>query len=103
VFLYAAGSAAACAVCGEMISPVSGSTISMVDDASALVRIQELRWWRRDLIRSGTRIIVLARMHVYRIVSGWPWRRIHSAINTRNSVPIIIRTANAIMTGRRLA
>jgi hypothetical protein len=40
---------------------------------------------------------------VYRTLRGCPWRRIHSAINTRSSVPIIISTANAIIIGRRLA
>src|SRR6476661_7011580 len=40
---------------------------------------------------------------VYPTLPGCPRRRIHSAINTRSSVPIIIRTANAIITGRRLA
>ena len=40
---------------------------------------------------------------VYPTSPGCPRRRIHSAINTRSSVPIIIRTANAIITGRRLA
>jgi hypothetical protein len=93
-----------CAVYGEMISPVSGSTISMVDDASAPVRLEKrVRWSRRDFMRSGTRTILSSHMQVYRTMPGWPRRRIHSAINTRSSVPIIIRTANAIITGRRLA
>ena len=40
---------------------------------------------------------------VYPTLPGCPRRRIHSAINTRSSVPIIISTANAIITGSRLA
>ena len=93
-----------CAVYGEMISPVSGSTISMVADASAPVRLEErVRGSRRDFMSSGTRTILSSHMQVYRIVPGWPRRRIHSAINTRSSVPIIISTANAIITGSRLA
>lgn len=103
-FLYAADQQLRCAVYGEMISPVLGSTISMVDDASAPVRLEErVRWSRRDFMRSGTRTILSTHMQVYRTLPGWPRRRIHSAINTRSSVPIIIRTANAIIIGSRLA
>lgn len=92
-----------CVVYGEMISPVSGSTISMVDDASAPVRLEErVRWSRKDFMRSGTRTILSPHVQVYRTVPVWPRRRISSAIKMRSSVPIIIRTANAIIIGNRL-
>ena len=74
----------------------------MVDDASAPVPLEErVRWSRSDFMRSGTRTILCPHMQVYRTVPGWLRRRIHSAVKTRSSVPIIIRTANAIIIGSR--
>lgn len=52
-----------CAVYGEMISPMSGSTISLVDDAPAPVRLEErVRWSHRDFMRLGTRTILTVRI-----------------------------------------
>jgi hypothetical protein len=44
-FLYAGDQQLRRAIYGEMISPVSSGSISMVDDASAPVRLEELVKW----------------------------------------------------------
>jgi hypothetical protein len=54
------------------------------------------------LITPGAEIILQRRLRPA-VVCRCPRRRIHSAMSTSSSVAIIIKTASAIITGKRLA